>query len=48
MVVSPHASERKPVPMARTTGVFSEYISSKRLNNSFFANQKTHGKFFKI
>jgi hypothetical protein len=47
-VVSQLASEKKPELTERTTGVFSESISSKKSNNSSSANPKTHGKSTKI
>lgn len=47
MEVFQPVSEKKLVPMEKTTGVFSESINSKKLNNSFFVNLKTLGKFMK-
>jgi hypothetical protein len=38
------ASEKKPEPMERTIGVYSESISSKKYSNSQSPNQKTLGK----
>lgn len=46
--VSPHVSERKLVPMVKTTGVSSESINSKKLNSSFSVDLKIHGRFLKI
>jgi len=38
-------SEKKLEPMEKTTGVFSEFISLKRLNIFFSVSLKALGKF---
>jgi hypothetical protein len=39
----PHASENKQEPMVKILGEFSEFISSKKLNNSSSQSLKTLG-----
>jgi hypothetical protein len=45
MVEHPLALEKRLGLMEKITGVFSEFISLKRLSNLFCASLKTLGKF---